>query len=411
MAATQSASGRASSSSREFGPLATAFVIGAVVAAAVQARTSPTTPPAAAPLNHLFSSPVAIERLDGDLRPAIDEVARILVRKFNETAGTHARVKLTLGGPAGAEAAPDYRRERSANEVFFAAQQDASTEWYRERDACVERAGSSVPSFTRYAECGRAADASNAFAELRSAPAFRALQAALRQALRVFATASGAETRLADPDPFFWASVHLPGKTWHTPHTHVRSIASGVLYLASPPGSGRLVFADPRRDATQLGAYADLEAMRTRTGATAANPQGDSIDPAAFTSGLAVSPEPGLLAIFPGFLSHYVEPSVALPGGGGGPRVSLSFNWIHDDGWSVLARASRYATPPEAAGAGGGTPAGRLEEVETGGMCAINALGGECEANPSFMLSVCAAECAVHHAEFRDRIGRMRPHG
>ena len=83
-----------------------------------------------------------------------------------------------------------------------------------------------------------------------------------------------------------WSSVHGVG-SWHPPHHHVYSteILSGVYYSSVPNGfrSGDLVFTDPRG---------------------AMPPFGQSH---------SVSPEEGLLVLFPSTLTHTVEPT---PGGG-----------------------------------------------------------------------------------------------
>ena len=95
-----------------------------------------------------------------------------------------------------------------------------------------------------------------------------------------------------------WVNVSSTGG-WHAPHTHGDSLWSGVLYLQAPEGSGPIVFTDPRVQAVDHAAY------------SVCPPPNSHI----------IKPEVGKLLLFPGWLTHYVEPSEA-----GTTRISVSFN-------------------------------------------------------------------------------------
>jgi hypothetical protein len=89
---------------------------------------------------------------------------------------------------------------------------------------------------------------------------------------------------------FIWTSVHLNGSI-HDPHHHKNSAVSGVLYITTPPGSGDIVFYDPRGFLPPFGKTVRLQ------------------------------PSPGTLILFPSWLVHSVQPTLSSI-----PRISLSFN-------------------------------------------------------------------------------------
>jgi uncharacterized protein (TIGR02466 family) len=89
---------------------------------------------------------------------------------------------------------------------------------------------------------------------------------------------------------FIWASIHLNG-TGHQPHHHVNSAVSGVFYVSVPPGSGDIVFNDPRGGLPPFGKT------------------------------LRIKPTIGDVILFPGYLIHSVLPTLTSE-----PRISISFN-------------------------------------------------------------------------------------
>jgi hypothetical protein len=91
---------------------------------------------------------------------------------------------------------------------------------------------------------------------------------------------------------FVWASVHANG-SYHRSHYHKNSMVSGVFYVRTPPGSGDIVFHDPR----------------------------GSLPP--FGKSLHITPQVGDLVLFPGWLTHEVEPPSVVTTQ---PRISISFN-------------------------------------------------------------------------------------
>lgn len=89
-----------------------------------------------------------------------------------------------------------------------------------------------------------------------------------------------------------WANVNYQN-TCNFHHTHEGEL-SGVIYLQTPPTSGRLVFVNP--------------AVRAHASVVKAN-------------NYAIAPSPLACLIFPSWLEHYVEPNLATQ-----PRIGLSFN-------------------------------------------------------------------------------------
>jgi uncharacterized protein (TIGR02466 family) len=83
-------------------------------------------------------------------------------------------------------------------------------------------------------------------------------------------------------------------------HQHDGTLLSGVFYLQTPDGSGRLTFRDPRPGV--------LHSPFKGSGANTHNE-------------IQLVPEAGLVALFPHWLDHYVEPHDSDI-----PRIAISFN-------------------------------------------------------------------------------------
>ena len=127
-------------------------------------------------------------------------------------------------------------------------------------------------------------------------------------------------------DIFIWATVHQDC-IGHLAHIHESAVVSGVYYVNTPKGSGHLILEDPRGPRPP------------------------------FTNRMMVRPRPGLLVLFPPWLTHSVAPTCSKReagggsgsgsgGGGGGDggetlRVSLSFNLPGK--WGATADASFVA--------------------------------------------------------------------
>lgn len=88
---------------------------------------------------------------------------------------------------------------------------------------------------------------------------------------------------------------------FNTLHSHPGALMSGTFYLTVPEGSGELVFRDPR-----LGVV-----LSPFHGDNAPNSAND----------VKLIPKVGMLAIFPNWLEHRVEPHQ-----GEIPRVSIAMN-------------------------------------------------------------------------------------
>ena len=99
------------------------------------------------------------------------------------------------------------------------------------------------------------------------------------------------------------ANVHLEGG-FNYAHVHSNCIISGVYYISCPPGSGELVFEDPRVQAVFANAYNQFH-----------QDQGHP--------DVSLTPSEGLLVLFPSWLSHRVEPSASFE-----PRISVPINVV-----------------------------------------------------------------------------------
>jgi uncharacterized protein (TIGR02466 family) len=134
-------------------------------------------------------------------------------------------------------------------------------------------------------------------------PVFATLRA------EVHLACASALAEMGQPHPAFelrsWINLHDRGG-FNFLHQHEGSLLSGGFYLQAPPGSGQLVFRDPRPGVIQ-----GL--------AKGAVPNGHA--------DIHLSPSAALLVLFPCWLEHYVEPH-----GADEPRIMIAFN----------------ATPPEA---------------------------------------------------------------
>lgn len=100
-----------------------------------------------------------------------------------------------------------------------------------------------------------------------------------------------------------WINIHDRGG-FNFLHVHEGSLLSGSFYLKVPPGSGKLVFRDPRPGVV----HGQIKG---------ALPNG--------YSDVQLMPEAGLLVLFPCWLEHYVEPHE-----GDEPRIAIAFNAVRD---------------------------------------------------------------------------------
>ena len=96
-----------------------------------------------------------------------------------------------------------------------------------------------------------------------------------------------------------WINLHDRGG-FNFLHVHEGSLLSGSFYLRVPPGSGRFVFRDPRPGV-----------IHGRVKGAVPNGYGD----------IHLTPEDGLLVLFPCWIEHYVEPHDADE-----PRIAIAFN-------------------------------------------------------------------------------------
>ena len=199
-------------------------------------------------LQHLFTVPFWNSVLD--LAAARREVEQIVLRKY-------AELEYSGFGP------------EETNNNFFGLQWDGDAAWIKARDACLLRLGLG-PTAPAALQCEEEADAA-AWPELRQSQGFRVIRQALREQVAHYLSAadiqpfrnfSGCVTSDVEdvrcweldstggPILWTWAAVHKSG-VHHPEHDHPQSLASGTFYLSCPPGSGKLMLMDPRRDATE----------------------------------------------------------------------------------------------------------------------------------------------------------------
>ncbi|HEY4082562.1 MAG TPA: TIGR02466 family protein [Burkholderiaceae bacterium] len=125
----------------------------------------------------------------------------------------------------------------------------------------------------------------------------------LRHAVRAACTSALSEMgmREASFELQAWINIHDRGG-FNFLHVHEGSLLSGSIYLKVPPGSGKLVFRDPRAGVV----HGQIKG---------AVPNG--------YSDVQLTPEPGLLVLFPCWLEHYVEPHESDE-----PRIAIAFNAV-----------------------------------------------------------------------------------
>jgi uncharacterized protein (TIGR02466 family) len=102
-----------------------------------------------------------------------------------------------------------------------------------------------------------------------------------------------------------WINMHDRGG-FNYLHVHEGSLLSGSFYLQVPDGSGKFVFRDPRPGVVH--GYVK-----------GAMPNG--------YSDIHLTPEPGLLVLFPCWMEHYVEPHDSDT-----PRITVAFNALEGAG-------------------------------------------------------------------------------
>jgi uncharacterized protein (TIGR02466 family) len=100
-----------------------------------------------------------------------------------------------------------------------------------------------------------------------------------------------------------WVNILKPGGA-HSAHIHPHSVISGTVYIAVPPGAGRLKLEDPR-----------LPMMM-------AAPPRAADAPEDLRTFVYAEPRPGSVFLWESWLRHEVVPGTAK-----GERISISFNY------------------------------------------------------------------------------------
>ncbi len=107
-----------------------------------------------------------------------------------------------------------------------------------------------------------------------------------------------------------WANVNYK-YSHNRNHVHPGALFSGVYYVQAPKHCGRIWFTDPRGEAhCQVPIY-----------------KRNSVKPKHSWREVYYEPIPGRLIMFPGWLTHEVEPNMTTEKGSDGWRISLSFNF------------------------------------------------------------------------------------
>jgi len=129
----------------------------------------------------------------------------------------------------------------------------------------------------------------------------RTVFAALRSAIRAACAAALAEMGQGERnfEMQSWVNLHDRGG-FNFLHTHEGSLLSGGFYLQVPPGSGLLVFRDPRPGVIHGYVKGGV-------------PNGHA--------DIHLTPSAGLLVLFPCWIEHYVEPHESDE-----PRIMIAFN-------------------------------------------------------------------------------------
>lgn len=110
-----------------------------------------------------------------------------------------------------------------------------------------------------------------------------------------------------------WANRNPVGAFNHA-HVHPRALLSAVIYLQVPPGSGEIVFLDPRPQSQYGGTHA-------RWRPSAESETGRAIARYCFQPKHFYMPRTGELLLFPGWLHHYVDVNDSSAA-----RLSVAFN-------------------------------------------------------------------------------------
>jgi uncharacterized protein (TIGR02466 family) len=108
-----------------------------------------------------------------------------------------------------------------------------------------------------------------------------------------------------------WANIS-PRHGFNRHHVHPNVLWSGVYYVQTPPGCGRIFFTDPRPQSMMLTARHHPD-----------RPRGVEA-----WSEVYFEPIEGRILLFPSWLVHEVEPNLSTEPGPAADRISVSFNFF-----------------------------------------------------------------------------------
>jgi uncharacterized protein (TIGR02466 family) len=146
--------------------------------------------------------------------------------------------------------------------------------------------------------------------DMETRPEFAALVGEIQAHAEILFAELGYDPAFGPRLSNMWANIH-PYRGYNRSHMHPNALWSGAYYVQAPPGSGRILFADPRAQALSCRAFF----------------RGDRPVPPAGWTEVHYEPVAGRIMFFPAWLRHEVEPNLAGEEGRDGDRISVSFNF------------------------------------------------------------------------------------
>ncbi|SNR79840.1 TIGR02466 family protein [Puniceibacterium sediminis] len=151
--------------------------------------------------------------------------------------------------------------------------------------------------------------------ELHRNPAFAALTDKIMAFSREVSKTQGYDPAWPLAIDNMWSIVNPRGSHNKT-HIHPNSLWSGVYYIQTPPGAGRICFTDPRTQHLMQAQRYDPNTARTSDN----------------WAEVFFEPTPGRILLFPSWLYHSVETNLTDATGDASDRVIISFNMYQSRG-------------------------------------------------------------------------------
>ena len=238
------------------------------------------------------------------LLSACDELSAIVIREFLAMRPSFTRnMKKDLRG---SNKLGELDSGFQMNNEFYKWQMGKRDKVY---NACVEKKGKDDPKEV----CERSM-LEDEWPEVYNTQAFATLRAFIFESAAHTSVGKAVLTDLQTgniaekSDMDAWFSVQSPGM-FHAEHNHHFSSIAGTLYLHTGDGSGRIVFLDPRMPHSVNEDMLEREMMKDAAG--------EDVTPKELylfgngRRGVSVEPRDGMLLLFPPWLFHKVEHTVA----------------------------------------------------------------------------------------------------